>query len=264
MSICELDPKTKKNFENIAKNTSKQEKSLSEMLLLFGSLIPHVRAARGIYAIARLLVNSEKFRRAVDKLSDMLTINDLHKDAIAQSRIKELSGKLEIAYEEQLRLLQRNSNLLKEVENQKALNLKLEQQISLIHLQNATFNSKSNGLFGSESLFSPLFSGFIGSLTGNAEGGSNSGFFVEGGRHRGGLRIVGERGPELEATGPSRIFSASQTQRMIGSNGVVINNNPTFNVDSRSDRTMVIQDMKTIAAQSNAELVEKLQRQGAI
>jgi hypothetical protein len=35
--------------------------------------------------------------------------------------------------------------------------------------------------------------------------------FAAGGMHSGGLRMVGERGPELEATGPSRIFSHSQT-----------------------------------------------------
>lgn len=34
--------------------------------------------------------------------------------------------------------------------------------------------------------------------------------FVDGGFHSGGLRIVGENGPELEATGPSRIYNANQ------------------------------------------------------
>lgn len=39
--------------------------------------------------------------------------------------------------------------------------------------------------------------------------------FAAGGNHLGGLRIVGENGPELEATGPSRIFNASQTRSMM-------------------------------------------------
>ena len=39
--------------------------------------------------------------------------------------------------------------------------------------------------------------------------------FALGGSHHGGLRIVGEDGPELEATGPSRIYSASQLRRMM-------------------------------------------------
>jgi hypothetical protein len=40
--------------------------------------------------------------------------------------------------------------------------------------------------------------------------------FALGGSFGGGLRIVGENGPELEATGPSRIFSASQTRNLLG------------------------------------------------
>jgi hypothetical protein len=38
--------------------------------------------------------------------------------------------------------------------------------------------------------------------------------FAMGGYHTGGVRMVGERGPELEATGPSRIFSHNQTASM--------------------------------------------------
>lgn len=40
--------------------------------------------------------------------------------------------------------------------------------------------------------------------------------FAAGGDHVGGLRIVGENGPELEATGPARIWSAPQTRQMLG------------------------------------------------
>lgn len=43
--------------------------------------------------------------------------------------------------------------------------------------------------------------------------------FADGGFHDGGLRIVGERGPELEATGPARIYSAQQTAAMLGQAG---------------------------------------------
>lgn len=39
--------------------------------------------------------------------------------------------------------------------------------------------------------------------------------FADGGYHSGGLRLVGERGPELEATGPARIYNAQQTRRML-------------------------------------------------
>ncbi|MGG5288849.1 tape measure protein [Pseudomonas shirazensis] len=40
--------------------------------------------------------------------------------------------------------------------------------------------------------------------------------FASGGVFSGGLRLVGERGPELEVTGPSRIYNASQTAAMLG------------------------------------------------
>lgn len=48
--------------------------------------------------------------------------------------------------------------------------------------------------------------------------------YASGGDHAGGWRIVGENGPELEATGPSRIFTAQQTRAMLqggGSNELV-------------------------------------------
>lgn len=40
--------------------------------------------------------------------------------------------------------------------------------------------------------------------------------FANGGMHSGGLRIVGEGGPELEATGPSRIYNSNQLGTMMG------------------------------------------------
>ena len=43
--------------------------------------------------------------------------------------------------------------------------------------------------------------------------------FASGGFHSGGLRLVGENGPELEVTGPSRIYNASQTAAMLGGAG---------------------------------------------
>jgi hypothetical protein len=42
--------------------------------------------------------------------------------------------------------------------------------------------------------------------------------YAAGGLFSGGLRLVGERGPELEATGPSRIWSADQTRGILAGN----------------------------------------------
>jgi hypothetical protein len=52
--------------------------------------------------------------------------------------------------------------------------------------------------------------------------------FATGGDFNGGLRIVGENGPELEATGASRIFNAQQTKDILsggnsGSTQIVVN-----------------------------------------
>jgi hypothetical protein len=46
-------------------------------------------------------------------------------------------------------------------------------------------------------------------------GGANIDKRATGGMFSGGLRIVGEAGPELEATGPSRIYNAAQTATML-------------------------------------------------
>ena len=57
---------------------------------------------------------------------------------------------------------------------------------------------------------------WLNSNTSTFEGG---GAFADGGDHPGGWRLVGENGPELEATGPSRIFDAQTTASMLRSGG---------------------------------------------
>lgn len=53
-----------------------------------------------------------------------------------------------------------------------------------------------------------------GNLGVNMDNATRARQFAMGGYHTGGLRMVGERGPELEATGASRIFSHNQTRNM--------------------------------------------------
>lgn len=107
-----------------------------------------------------------------------------------------------------------------------------------------------------QSITGPL-SGMLGGLFGGggagfgAMGASIRGFFnpslygpgfASGGDHRGGLRIVGENGPELEATGPSRIFTANQTRQMLSGGGggstnvsVVVNMDQGGQTNTKSD-----------------------------
>lgn len=71
----------------------------------------------------------------------------------------------------------------------------------------------------------PLISEFIPqNLYGGGSGGgsfrefgmaNNIHQFANGGIHSGGLRIVGENGPEIEATGPSRIYNSNQLGNML-------------------------------------------------
>jgi tape measure domain-containing protein len=64
--------------------------------------------------------------------------------------------------------------------------------------------------------------------------------FASGGFHAGGLRLVGENGPELEVTGPSRIYNASQTAAMLGGGGDAA-------AEVRALRTAIHTDLQSIA-----------------
>ncbi len=66
--------------------------------------------------------------------------------------------------------------------------------------------------------------------------------FAAGGYHAGGLRIVGEDGPELEFTGPSRIMNNRQTMDILGK--------------SNSDVVEAIRDLKDESKRLLAELVK--------
>lgn len=80
--------------------------------------------------------------------------------------------------------------------------------------------------------------------------------FAVGGLHTGGLRLVGENGPELEVTGPSRIYSASQTAAMLSSGA-------TEEVRAlRSDFAGMSDALRSIAkhTQQTARRVETLER----
>jgi hypothetical protein len=90
--------------------------------------------------------------------------------------------------------------------------------------------------------------------------------FAAGGDFMGGLRLVGENGPELEATGPSRIFNAKQTKDIMsgGGRGVSVNYSPVIQIDSRTDRNEVHAIVSRAVRQGNADLVDKMSRQGLL
>mgnify|MGYP002717075195 CR=1 FL=1 len=79
--------------------------------------------------------------------------------------------------------------------------------------------------------------------------------FASGGDHSGGLRIVGEKGPELEATGPARIWSADQTRNLLSGRqgGSAIADKPqsvdvhvTVGVDPKTGNLQAFVDQRSI------------------
>jgi archaellum component FlaC len=85
--------------------------------------------------------------------------------------------------------------------------------------------------------------------------------FESGGALQNGL--MGEAGPEaimpLKRDSKGRLGVSGG-----GGGGVVINDNRTINIDSRSDRASIHQDVQKLIQRGNAELVDKLERNGRI
>jgi hypothetical protein len=67
--------------------------------------------------------------------------------------------------------------------------------------------------------------------------------FAKGGDHTGGIRLVGERGPELEVTGPSRIFNADDTRKILAGNNtspqVIVQTDPALLAEIQQLRAQV-------------------------
>ena len=69
--------------------------------------------------------------------------------------------------------------------------------------------------------------------------------FAKGGDHIGGMRLVGEYGPELEVTGPSRIFNADDTRKILAGNNaapqVIVQTDPALITELQQLRAEVAQ-----------------------
>lgn len=86
--------------------------------------------------------------------------------------------------------------------------------------------------------------------------------FAGGGSHTGGLRIVGERGPELEATGPARYWNASQTSAMLagagggaGAAAPVLHYAPSYQIQGGGDRDQILAEVRRMDTHSKRELM---------
>jgi hypothetical protein len=91
-------------------------------------------------------------------------------------------------------------------------------------------------------------------------------FFAQGGLHSGGMRIVGEDGPELEVTGPARIFNASQTARMLsgGEDSATVQQLRNLNAALLEELSMLRAETRAIvsAVQEHLQLDRRMTKNG--
>jgi hypothetical protein len=76
--------------------------------------------------------------------------------------------------------------------------------------------------------------------------------YASGGFHSGGLRLVGENGPELEVTGPSRIYNADQTAAMLrggGDNSALLAEVRQLRAESRQAQFQIAKNTQQLGVQ---------------
>jgi hypothetical protein len=143
---------------------------------------------------------------AVDTLRNALATGDFSGVGDAAQTAANLDASQFSTREQFIRAQGMTGGLLREVEERGQRQLtEAERQVNLAEEANSISRSQLSALEGIESALSSA------SVPG----------FASGGIHTGGARIVGERGPELEFTGPSRIASNSQTRDLLSMDGVI-------------------------------------------
>ena len=113
-----------------------------------------------------------------------------------------------------------------------------------------------SGALGYDQIAAAIAQGALGNGAESAATKANAGKFLgipgyaSGGDFGGGLRLVGENGPELEVTGPSRIFNANQTASMLrgsGDSGATAAEIREFRREMESNATYMARLTKSVA-----------------
>lgn len=117
---------------------------------------------------------------------------------------------------------------------------------------------------GAKSMMPSLLGAFTGGGQNYGSAGISEADWLSGARADGGpvtggsSYLVGERGPEIFTPTTSGQITAN------GGGGVNITDNTVINIDSRSDRMQVLNDVNKMIEQGNSRLVDRLQRQGQL
>ena len=113
-----------------------------------------------------------------------------------------------------------------------------------------------SGAMGYDQIAKAIAQGAMGNSAESAATKANAGKYLgipgyaSGGDFGGGLRLVGENGPELEVTGPSRIFNANQTASMLrggGDSGATTEEVRALRRDIESNATYMAKLTKAVA-----------------
>lgn len=149
----------------------------------------------------QLTVGSSESNELIEKLeSDLIIATDQHEESV---------GRLRALIEQE----QANANAQIDT-----LNLQLAEQVKQSEIALGTFKSAVT----IENSIKSLDIAIRDALSLPAPTSNNIPQFASGGLHSGGLRIVGENGPELEFTGPSRIISNAQSSSLLSNEEIVL------------------------------------------
>jgi hypothetical protein len=211
------------------------------------------RARRGTAVTEANRTEQEKYNDTIEELSGLLVDGSIDFDTFSRAGAKareelensavqikknddlakDLGLTFTSAFEDAVVGGKKFSEILQGIEKD-LLRLFLRQQVTKPLL--GALEGVFSGGGGLGSLFSGIFGGPGPVGSSPIAGGDVLPQFANGGIHSGGFRLVGERGAELEATGPSRIYSAAQTADMLGGGGevtVIVNAPPGSAVDTR-------------------------------
>lgn len=105
--------------------------------------------------------------------------------------------------------------------------------------------------------FSGLFGGGGQAAADLAGGVAFSTPFATGGLHTGGFRMVGEQGPEIEATGPARYYSAGRTADLLNGDGGPSGGNVAVNVYAPPGSNVETRESKTPGGRSIDVIIDE-------